>query len=86
MVLAQPRPKLDLPVCRCHASEGSTIGLVVRKVVDRCNQVGGRLHLLPVDHSWTIEDALHLAVVDDGLIHQLVVLREFLSMRRYSVS
>jgi hypothetical protein len=85
MVLAQPRPKPDLPICRCHASEGSTIGLVVRKVVDRCNQVGGRVHLLRVDHSWTIEDELYLAVVDDGLVHQLVVLQEFLTMRRHLV-
>jgi hypothetical protein len=73
-------------ICRCHASEGSTVGLVVRKVVDRCNQVGGRVHLLLVDHSWAIEDALHLAVVDDVLVHQLIVLREFLSMRRHLVS
>jgi hypothetical protein len=29
---------------------------------------------------------LHLPVVDDGLVHQLVVLREFLSMRRHFVS
>jgi hypothetical protein len=81
MVLVQPRPKPDLPVCRCHASEGSTVGLVVRKVVDRCNQVGGRLHLLPVHERWLIEDALHLAVVDDGLVQQLDVLRKFLTLR-----
>jgi hypothetical protein len=34
MVLAQPHPKPDLHVCRCHASEESIIALVVRKVVD----------------------------------------------------
>jgi hypothetical protein len=28
-----------------------------------------------------IEDALHLAVVDDGLVHQLDVLQEFLTLR-----
>jgi hypothetical protein len=28
-----------------------------------------------------IEDALHLAVVDDGLVQQLDVLREFLTLR-----
>jgi hypothetical protein len=28
-----------------------------------------------------IEDTLHLAVVDDGLVQQLDVLREFLTMR-----
>jgi hypothetical protein len=28
-----------------------------------------------------IEDALHLAVVDDGLVQQLDVLQEFLTMR-----
>jgi hypothetical protein len=27
------------------------------------------------------EDALHLAVVDDGLVQQLDVLREFLTLR-----
>jgi hypothetical protein len=86
MVLAQARPKPDLHVCRCHASEGNTVALVVRKVVDRCTQVGGRVHLLLVHHSWTIEDELHLAVVDDGLVHQLVILRELLTMRRHLVS
>jgi hypothetical protein len=86
MVLAQLRPEPNLPVCRCHASEGSTVGLVVCKVVDRCNQVGGRVHLLSIDHSWTIEDELHLAVVDDGLVYQLVVLQEFLAMTRHWVS
>jgi hypothetical protein len=28
-----------------------------------------------------IEDALHLVVVDDGLVQQLDVLREFLTLR-----
>jgi hypothetical protein len=86
MVLAQPHPKPDLPVYRCHASEESTVGLVVRKVVDRCNQVGGRVHLLLVHDRWLIEDALHLAVVDDGLVQELDVLREFLTLRLDFVS
>jgi hypothetical protein len=81
MVLVQPHPKPHLPVCRCHASDGSIVGLVVRKVVDRCNQVGGRVHLLLVHERWLIKDALHLAVVDDGLVQQLDVLREFLTLR-----
>jgi hypothetical protein len=50
-------------------------------VVDCCNQVGGRVHLLPVHQRWLIEDALHLAVVDDGLIKELDVLRKFLTLR-----
>jgi hypothetical protein len=50
-------------------------------VVDRCNQVGGRVHLLPVHERWLIEDALHLAVVNDGLVQELDVLREFLTLR-----
>jgi hypothetical protein len=50
-------------------------------VVDRCNQVGGIVHLLLVHKSWLIEVAFHLAVVDDGLIQQLDVLWEFLTMR-----
>jgi hypothetical protein len=81
MVHAQPRPKPDLPVCRFHASEGSTVGLVVRKVVNRCNQVGGRVHLLLVQERWLIEDALHMAVVDDGLVQELDILRDFLTLR-----
>jgi hypothetical protein len=81
MVFTQPRPKPDLPVCRCHASKGSTVGLVVPKVIDRCNQVGGRVHVLLFHERWLIKDALHLAVVDDGLVQQLDVLREFLTMR-----
>jgi hypothetical protein len=28
-----------------------------------------------------IEDALHVAIVDDGLVQQLDVLREFLTLR-----
>jgi hypothetical protein len=50
-------------------------------VVDRCNQVGGRVNLLPVHERLLIEDALHLAIVDDGLVQELDVLREFLTLR-----
>jgi hypothetical protein len=50
-------------------------------MVDRCNQVGGRVHLLPVHDRWLIEDALHLALVDNGLVQELGVLREFLTLR-----
>jgi hypothetical protein len=50
-------------------------------VVDRCNQVGGRVHLLPVHERWLIEDVFHLAVVDDGLVQEPDVLREFLTLR-----
>jgi hypothetical protein len=81
MVHAQPCPKPNPPVCRCNASEGSIVGLVVRKVVDRNNQVRGRVHLLPVHERWLIEDALYLAVVDDGFVQELNVLREFLILR-----
>jgi hypothetical protein len=35
--------------------------------------------------SWLIEDVLHLAIVDDGLVHQLVF-QKFLTMRRHLVS
>jgi hypothetical protein len=58
-------------------SAGVMRAKVVRKVVDRCNQVGGRVHLLSVHERWLIEDALHLAVVDDGLVQELDVLRNF---------
>jgi hypothetical protein len=62
-------------------SIGGTIGLVVRKVVDRCYKVAGREEIFHVHHDGSIEDGLHLLIVGNGHVQEILVFREFLRMK-----